>query len=76
MPNELATKIIDIIQEVTNSPIMARSALAAQCKRLNITTETVSTAHIDQICQGLQLGLSGFGFDISNILPKIKSLIY
>jgi len=75
MPNELATNIIKVLEGVA-SPLLARSAVAAQCKRLNITTETVSTAHIDQICQGLQLGLSGFGFDISNILPKIKSLIY
>ena len=73
MPNELATNIIKVLEGVA-SPLLARSAVAAQCKKLNITTETVSTAHIDQICQGLEERLSGFGFDTNKIIPKIKSL--
>ena len=76
MPNDLATKILKIVEEIS-SPIVAKSALTVHCKHLNTTLDTLTTAHLDQLCEKLASGFSSFGVDsnkIHNAISKIKAL--
>ena len=76
MPNELATKILKILDDIT-TPIVAKSAITVHCKHLNITMDTVTPSHIDQLCEKIVSGFSSFGIDptkLNNTINKIKAL--
>ena len=78
MPNELATKILKILEEIT-TPIVAKSAMTVHCKHLNTTLDTLTSAQVDQLCEKLASGFSSFGVDssrISDAMNKIKALKY
>ena len=76
MPNELATKILKIVEEIS-SPIVARSALTVHCKHIGTTLDDLTTANIDQLCEKIESGFSSFGVDaakISSAISKIRAL--
>ncbi len=73
MVNELAEKIQKILGDVA-SVIVARSALAVQCKRLNLTTDTISKEDLDKVADGLDKSLRLLGIDTKDAVLKIKAL--
>ena len=76
MPNDLAAELLKIVEEIT-SPIVAKSAVTVHCKHLNTTLDTLTTDHIDQLCEKLASGFTSFGIDsakINDAISKIKAL--
>ena len=75
MPNDLAEKILKIVGDISG-PIVAKSAIIVHSKHLNTSLDTLTTAHIDQLCEKLVSGFSSFGVDsakINNVINKIKA---
>ena len=76
MPNELALEILKIVVDISG-PIVAKSALIVHCRHLNTSLDTLTTAHIDQLCEKLASGFKSFGVDAQSIdgaIRKIKEL--
>lgn len=73
MPNELANKIIDVI-EVFMGKIVAQATVKTKCAMIGKTLDTIERNDLDKLAECVAEAMKSFGKDDVAIRNAIKSV--